>query len=680
MTHSLDRAVRIARRCSMVQLAFGRPTKPCSVARCWTPLGALRYITAISCSLIGVGLGATALAEADETHSLALGVKSFTSWGLVSNDTKESLRGFMGRVELATDTPLSEADARLLATVRGDLVIESPGLTPAAAQILCSGRSSLNLLGLSEVSAEMAETLGTCAGPLCLPDCHDLSPKTLRSLLAGNRYGLRIGGLRITAEHARIIEDFGGVIELGPVSLLDEEPAKSLTRYKGRLELRINELSPAAAMALGRGDERLRICLVPGPVRLTQAMAAAMSSHSGRLTLGHVSFEPDRKTVLTELSRHEGEVEMFLGPGEALTLAEAIALSERLTPEGQTRGSSDPAIAITTKKSFGDLTLLSQAEFSAEVAEALASRVGGKLSVKLSGGLSESLARGLAKHNGPLKVRFWSRRAGTQPSAEAIASLCRHSGSLELTGEWIRPDTITSVVSHTGGLTVAIPATSSGLFTLARDQSTSSSSTDTYEWMSGEVLERLAAYSGPLHVQGFAPDEVVEILARHRADLAMDRMPRGKIGLQALLGRDGALYFTADATVDSVEAATLFASENNKTAVCTSSHLIGADAEDIATILIKRKGPISFPYLRYINADALRILATKEDVRLLPLDRIFILSTHGFDVAPKQVVSERFLESNSRNQPPEVLPEWHSWDRLHKAAQYAEPGVGADSR
>jgi hypothetical protein len=615
-------------------------------------------------SVLGGAFGHVVLADTNDVFLFAPGVKRFVSWGLVSTETKEVLRGFVGRVDLATDEPVSEDDARLLATVRGDLVIKAPGLTPAAARILCSARRSLTLLGMMNISAEMADILGTCAGPLCLPDCHDLSPKTLRSLLAGNRYGLRIGGLRITGEHARIIEDFGGMIELGPVSLLDEAAAKSLTRYKGRLELRIVELSPTAAMALGRGDDRLGICLVPGPVRLTQAMAAAMSSHSGRLTLGHVSFEPDRKTVLTELSRHEGEVEMFLGPGEALTLAEALALSGHHTPRGQTIASSDPDIVISTKKSFGDLTLLSQAEFSAEVAEALASRVGGKLSVKLSGGLSDSVARGLAKHNGPLKVRFWSHRAGTQPSAEAIAWLGTHSGSLELPGEWIRPDTIKSVVSHTGGLTVAIPATSSGSFTLSRDQSTSSSSTDTYKWMSGEVLERLAAYSGPLHVQGVAPDEVVEVLARHRADLAMDRLPRGKIGLQALFGRDGALYFTADATVDCVEAAKLFASENNKTAVCTSSHLIGTDAEDIATILIKRKGPISFPYLTYINADALRILAAKEDVRLPPLERIFILSANGFDVTPKQVVSERFLEANAKNQPPDVLPEWHSWDRL----------------
>lgn len=614
--------------------------------------------------VLGSAFGHLAIAE----PSFTPGTKSFMSWELVPDETKQALRGFVGRVDLATKETISEADARLLATVRGDLEINAPRLSPAAAKILCSGRSSLNLLGISELSAELAEIFGTFAGPLSLPDCHDLPPEILRSLLAQNRFGLRVGGLRLTVEHARIIENFGGMIVLGPLSLLDEQATKSLTRHKGRQELRIVELSPTAAAALGHGDHRLGIALVRGPSTLSQRMAADMSSHSGRLTLGHVLFDPDRKTVLAELSNHKGEVEIILGAGESLTHDEAVALSGDREHRGQTGVKSDPVIETSTNRFFGDLTLRSQSEFSAEVAEALAGRNGGKLSLEWSGGpLSEGVARGLARHNGPLKVKCWSRRTGARPSAEAIASLCKHSGSLDMPGEWIRPDTIESVVSHKGGLTFAVPATSAGSFTLSRTESTTSTSTDTYEWMSLELLECLAAYPGPLHVQGVAPDEVVEVLARHRAELALDRLPRGKAGLRLLSERDGALYFTSDSTVDSVEAAKVFASEANITSVCTSSHLVGTDAEEIATILVKRKGPISLPYLRYINADALRILATKDDVRLLPLDRIFILSANGIDVKPGQVVPASFLEANTMNQPPEVLPKWHSWGRLHNA-------------
>ena len=658
---------------------------PCLVGAWWPRLAAFRYITVISYSLLGLCFDGIACAESAGKPTLAPGAETIRSWDKVSAERKEDLRGFVGRVDLSTDEPISEEDARLLATVRGDLVIEAPGVTPAAAKILCSGRSSLNLIGLSGLSPELAEALGTCAGPLYLPECHDLSPMTVRTLLAGNRYGLRIGGLRLTAEHARSIENCRGMIELGQVSLLDEHAAHSLVQYRGKLDLWLVELSAAAARALGDGGERLGIGLAHGPVRLTRSMAADLSKHAGRLTLASVSFEPDPETVLTELSRHRGELDLsFVRGARPLTLGEAMALSGQREAE---EGGGDTLEQDADKlhhAPMGDLTLRLAAENSTEVAKVLASRRGGKLCVKLQEPLTETVARALALHKGPLVLEHWSLIVGAErPPAEAVAALCTHSGSLELPADWISPDTIDAVVSHKGGLTIYVPRTSATTVTVSIDptgKSVVTESRDTTRWMAAGLMTRVASSDGPLHIKGDPPDAIVQIVATRRCDLALAQIPRGEIGLRALLQRKGRLFFTEDSSVNSVAAAKVFASAANKTTVCTSTHMIGPDAKEIATILTTREGPLSFPYLRYIDADALRTLATKTDVRLPPLDRVYILSEHGLDVEPTQVVSEAFLRINADNLPPQEIPKWHSWDRLCNAIKNAEPGVGADSR
>jgi hypothetical protein len=224
------------------------------------------------------------------------------------------------------------------------------------------------------------------------------------------------------------------------------------------------------------------------------------------------------------------------------------------------------------------------------------------------------------------------------------------------------------VLAHEGGLTVHIPGklVLSGQLSLAEGavDVIAAKSDDTWEWMRGDLLSRLAAYPGPLHIQGEATDEITCVLARHPSDLALDQLPRGEIGLRALLRRKGRLFLTKTANVTSPAAARVLASANNQTPICTSSHLIGTHAKEIAAILVNRKGLLSFPNLRYIDGAALQILSTKEDVWLPPLDELFILSDKGYDLEPKQVVPEKYLRTNAGNQPPPRLPKWHSWNRL----------------
>jgi hypothetical protein len=259
---------------------------------------------------------------------------------------------------------------------------------------------------------------------------------------------------------------------------------------------------------------------------------------------------------------------------------------------------------------------------------------------------------------------------------EAVAALCAHRGSLDLPGQWIRSDTIERVLAHEGGLTVQIPSSLPEWIPLVPESEDSDRGIEEWQWIPNELLKRLASYPGPLHVQGDpTTDEIVQILASHPGPLALDRLPRGQIALRALLNRDGALFITANCDIRSVEAAKVFASANNRTAICTSRHLLGPNAAEIASILVTRSGPISFPELKYINDDALRILATKPDVQLPPLGRVFILSDHGFDVEARQAVSAEFLKANEESEPPPAMPEWHSWDRLLKTdADAGKPG------
>lgn len=575
------------------------------------------------------------------------------------------LRGHVGGVTLLGVQSLTEAEAHILASVRGDLCVEVNSLSPTVAEILCSKRGHLTLARLAKVDGALSTILGSHHGSLGLPDCHDLPPDSLRALMTNNRDGLWIGGMRLTNEQALVLARFGGRLGFGPLSLLDENAAKSLMTYRGSLTLNIVELAPAAAKALAQGDSRFTygIGVEGGPVLVTEQMAADLSAHAGILCLGNVRFAPSREAVLASLSQRQGALRIVLPPGEPLTVKEAKALSRERGATGATTHGPCPQEAGIN--GCGDLSLIGNVEYSGEVAEALARRSHGKLSIELHNRLSEELAVALASHRGPLALTDSSDRYGKgRPSTDAVAALCAHSGSLDLPGQWIRPDTIDGVVSHVGGLTVHIPGSFTLSGTLSITEGVNAKSEETWEWMRGDLLARLAAYSGPLHIEGEMTDDVVKALASHSSDLAIDRLPRGKAGLDMLLRRKGRIFLTKSVDIDSVDAAEFFASPSNQTAVCTSSHLIGPTAKEIATILIKRQGSISFPYLKYIKADALQVLASKADVRLLPLRSVFILSDHGLDVEPKQVVSESFLKSNADNQPPQKIPMWHSWDQL----------------
>jgi hypothetical protein len=124
-------------------------------------------------------------------------------------------------------------------------------------------------------------------------------------------------------------------------------------------------------------------------------------------------------------------------------------------------------VSAETKQSLrgylGDVWVTSKAPLvqtedqPADVVEQLARRRGGKLSFLVVGRMSAEFARALATHVGPIRVET-TKPQGDPPTAGAVAALCAHHGSLDLPGQWIRPDTIERVLAHEGGLTVRIPS------------------------------------------------------------------------------------------------------------------------------------------------------------------------------------------------------------------------------
>jgi hypothetical protein len=615
-----------------------------------------------------------AQARGDEMRGIVPGKKTFDRWETVSAETKQSLRGYIGDVWVASEAPLAQADAHLLASVRGDVVVSVPSISPDVAKILCSTRGSRAIFGVSEVSEELAAILGDYAGPVSLLDCYDIPPDIVRALLRNNLYGLSVGSLRVTADNASVFAGFRGRLTFFSMSLTDGEATRALLQHRGRLWLWLVGLAESSAAVLADADEKIFIRLYD-PVRLTERMAENLASHSGCLELRRgVAFAPSREAVLAKLAQHRGTLRISLDPA-ILSIGEARALGGQAQLPSATAPAAAPTGGMEGRDSFGDLEFLDpfKAEDQpAEVVGQLARRRGGKLSFLVVGRMSAEFARALATHVGPIRVET-TKPQRDPPTAEAVAALCAHRGSLDMPGRWIRPDTIERVMAHEGGLTVQIPSSTPEWIPLVPESEDGEREIEEWQWIPNDLLKRLALYPGPLHIQGDpSTDEIVQILASHRGPLALDRLPRGEIGLRALLNRDDPLFITENCDVRSVAAAKVFASANNRTAICTSRYLLGTNAAEIASILVTRSGPISFPELKYINADALRILATKPDVQLPPLGRIFILSNHGFDVEARQAVSAEFLKANKESVPPPSMPEWHSWDRLLKTDADAE--------
>lgn len=589
------------------------------------------------------------------------------STAALSDEDRAKISGHIGNLWANDLETLSEDDARVIASVRGPLSIQIPSLSLACAQELAKHRGSMSLSKLTTLSDEAAEALGRHHGDLSLFGCHTLSVAAMQHLARGNATELGLDIIELNVDAARALAQFKGKVEFYDLSRINADSAEEISSRSGELRLRLSELTPGAAKALARKPGQLTLILgrADEPLNLTAETAEALRQRvNGDIRLEHVTFEPSAEAVLDAFTGYTGHLSVTFCDLLTDEAAQALARLNGSLIVSLPKGT--PAEPIRSLAAFrGDLCIFGLTDCPDDLAEALAKHHGGELKLNGMQQMSESAAAALAQHAGPLELSFRIRSSGinnvsigNEPPSRVVNMLCRRRGTLRMPASWVRPDTIDSVLAHVGGLSVS--ASLHFNFALFGP---SEPSRLTWDWMPLDLFERLVKYPGPLRLGGELTDEMAPTLATRRGDLAVCP-PKTEEAANSLLTCEGRLFLGNHWTTETIASAKVFASEKNRTPVSTATYMIGPDSVEIASILVQRKGPLSLPKLRYVKADALRILATKHDIRLPPLDRLYILSEDGKDVAPAEVVSPEFLKKNAENQPPPEMPEWHSWEKL----------------
>jgi hypothetical protein len=474
----------------------------------------------------------------------------------------------------------------------------------------------------------------------------------------GNKRCLSLGIKAVSEEMAHALARYEGKLRLRKLTQLDDRAAAVLGGHRGMLELHVLEaLSPTVARALAdkAGGWTAHLGSSDVPIRLTLATTAELARSSEKFVVQNVTCDPDDASVLAPLARRQaGELVVypFYEPGQLIG-----ALGMPNTPsqiEGKVLHPDSDA------KCCGDLAITKRMSFTPALAETFVSRRGGRLELWVKD-LSEPVARVLARYEGPLELYTYDQQ---KPEDAAVAALFSRRDSIGIPAKWVTMATVDSVLSHRGGLSLlpGFPMSFSSSVVNGRVVTTAR-----WQWMPLDVFERLLTYDGPLHLEGEVTFEMAEKLPLHRGPLALGTLPQREAA-EPLLKCDGPLFFTRDCNVDSIEAAKVFASAANRTTVCTSKHLIGPDAARIAAIIVGRPDEISLPRLSYISDEALRILVQKEDIRLPPLEDLYILDEAGCDVPARDVVSERFATLNAERQPSPDMPRWRGWERILDAA------------
>ena len=572
------------------------------------------------------------------------------STGQLSSSQRQSIEGYIGSVGIDGLEALSEDEARLLSTVRGHVRLSLKSLSGPAAKQLAKHRGDLAIGRLETLSDEAALELKGHRGQLTLLDTREVSASAIRSLMRGGTHRLTIGLTNLSDSTARAIATGDGYLALPNLDRLSESAAETLVGFRGELSLMLSEISPGVAKALADMEGKANVYLLPCPPRttvpITGETARELARIQGTLTLDSVSFPHPVEGTVAALARRGGNLDFSVrAPVDTNVVAAlgprrgplSLKVSDDVTPEAISR----------LCEMNGDLEIILPAKVETDVAKALASHRIGQLTVSGLKVLGLPVAEAFATRAGPLAIKYF----GGWPEAhvDAIVALCRHVGPLHIPSSYIRPDTIDSVIAHKGGLCV-----------VCVDQMHSGRS----EWIPAPEFSRLAQYDGGLLLDGPLTTQMASMLAERDGHLVLCDLPQLEPILKPLLRRQGTVAFFRSSRVETVAAATLFISDRNLTSTCSSFSLIGPASSEIATILVRRKGEVSLPFLRYITEDALRILAAKSDVRLPPLDSLYIVNDDGRDMPPADVVSNEFMKENAESQPPPQLPQWHSWDKL----------------
>ncbi len=210
---------------------------------------------------------------------------------LVASSSSLTLIGQFNELETGVATILANAKAS---------VLRDSAIDP-------SGRSGLDLSGLSSLGDEDARALSATRGGIYLNGLASLSEHAAEGLGAHNG-SLILDGLRsLNVSVANALAKHKGRLYLNGLAKISGLVARALAQHQGDLQLDgLSKLTTEEARALGRhrGGLYLR-----GLATLTDAAAEGLGHHQGSIYLNGVTSLSD--TAAESLAKHEGPLQLW---------------------------------------------------------------------------------------------------------------------------------------------------------------------------------------------------------------------------------------------------------------------------------------------------------------------------------------------------------------------------------
>jgi hypothetical protein len=213
---------------------------------------------------------------------------------------------------LANVTAVSPAVAEALATPDEDTFLTLPALAnldEEAARMLAQRYGCLRLWGLKSVTPEVAAALVSHDGDrLELNGIKEISPATARALAKGRRsWGISVGLIDLPPEIAAILAEFPYDLDFPYLETLSLESAKAIAEH---------------GEVVQRGSETVGPTLDLGKARITPAIAEALLTHDGPLSLNRLKrLEPGVGDIL---AKHRFPVLLMLEEIDSVPLARKI--------------------------------------------------------------------------------------------------------------------------------------------------------------------------------------------------------------------------------------------------------------------------------------------------------------------------------------------------------------------
>jgi len=213
---------------------------------------------------------------------------------------------------LANVTAVSPAVAEALATPDEDTFLTLPALAnldEETARMLAQRYGCLRLWGLKSVTPEVAAALVAHDGDrLELNGIKEISPATARALAKGRRsWGISVGLIDLPPEIAAILAEFRYDLDFPYLETLSLESAKAIAEH---------------GEVVQRGSETVGPTLDLGKARLTPAIAEALLTHDGPLSLNRLQkLEPGVGDIL---AKHKFPVLLMLEEIDSVPLARKI--------------------------------------------------------------------------------------------------------------------------------------------------------------------------------------------------------------------------------------------------------------------------------------------------------------------------------------------------------------------